>query len=981
MAALLLCCCSACPFTLPVYLSLSLQVVNSPCLSTSPCPYKLSIHPACLPHPVPTSCQFTLPVYLSLSLQVVNSPCLSISPCPYKLSIHPACLPLPVPTSCQFTLPVYPSLSLQVVNSSCLSTSPCPYKLSIHPACLPHPGPYKLSIHPACLPLPVPTSCPFTLPVYLSLSLQVVNSPCLSTSPCPYKLSIHPACLPHPGPYKLSIHPACLPLPVPTSCPFTLPVYLSLSLQVVNSPCLSTSPCPYKLSIHPACLPHPGPYKLSIHPACLPLPVPTSCPFTLPVYLSLSLQVVHSPCLSTSPCPYKLSIHPACLPLPVPTSCPFTLPVYLSLSLQVVHSPCLSTSPCPYKLSIHPACLPLPVPTSCQFTLPVYLTLAPTSCQFTLPVYLSLSLQVVHSPCLSTSPCPYKLSIHPACLPLPVPTSCQFTLPVYLSLSLQVVHSPCLSTSPCPYKLSIHPACLPLPVPTSCQFTLPVYLSLSLQVVISPCLSTSLPAPTSCQFTLPVYLSLSLQVVHSPCLSTSPWPLQVVNSPCLSTSPCPYKLSIHPACLPLPGPYKLSIHPACLPLPVPTSCPFTLPVYLSLSLQVVNSPCLSTSPWPLQVVNSPCLSTSPCPYKLSIHPACLPLSRPLQVNEVHALCCLQAQQQGMLAMLGALNTESATEDSICSPPRRHQRAPPQHHHQGELTESDVTPIQSDDSLFLRSPPYDKPLTMSELADSEGTKSPDQGGVTHALHELRLLEGDQRQPRHDTHGKENRPMRAQVGVSRHTAGTPHGAPLREWNGIPQSGIASCPRSTAPEYVNVPQAWSSQPPDQYGWSNAVPTMPLLHIDNSSSYRSPVNTLMQNGAPVGPGYFGSFGLPRLPPPPPPPLPPRFVVAPQQTQLFPMPLLHLGSDRKQFVHIENGGGVPCLIPPQEIMAYEHSRYGTNLLQTHSAEPGKMSRSADSSEQRLVSTAQQTVSIGGKLLRVDVEPFSSRDDRDTKKR
>ena len=353
---------------------------------------------------------------------------------------------------------------------------------------------------------------------------------------------------------------------------------------------------------------------------------------------------------------------------------------------------------------------------------------------------------------------------------------------------------------------------------------------------------------------------------------------------------------------------------------------------------------------------------------------------------------LQAQQQGVVAMLNALNTDPTTETVSHSPSRSTMKASSTPRRQPDLTDSDAATIQSDDSLFLRSPPYDKPLTVSQLADSESAKSPGRGGVTHALRELRLLEGDQGS--HGMIGKENRPVGMPSGVEPSTGRT--GAPLRDWNGVPLLGIS---RNYTPEYVNVAPTWSDRPTDVYStWASTAPRIPLLHL-NGSSYGPSVLTL--NVASGGPGYFGGVGLPRLPPPPPPAVP-RFIIPTQRAPLFSMPLLHLSHNEKQFVHIENDTGVPCLIPPQEIIAYEHSRYGAELLpratslerpekhhsaqqqivdraseKRHSAEPSKQR----SSRKQRSSTPQQGVSIGGKLLLVDVEPFSSRDNRDSRKR
>ncbi|XP_078688724.1 uncharacterized protein LOC144920408 isoform X2 [Branchiostoma floridae x Branchiostoma belcheri] len=142
---------------------------------------------------------------------------------------------------------------------------------------------------------------------------------------------------------------------------------------------------------------------------------------------------------------------------------------------------------------------------------------------------------------------------------------------------------------------------------------------------------------------------------------------------------------------------------------------------------------------------------------------------------------------------------------------------------------------------------------------------------------------------------------------------------------------------------------------------PAMPLLHLDNSYApsqmmsgmYRMPQP---QNNYP----HFPAF--PQPPVMSTPPLPPTDV----EDVTLRLPLLHLRNDPQvPSYNYSFAPGMPRLVPPEEIIAYEQKKHQTEVLKTHRRQKKK--------EEDTPARRQESLP----LLQADIEPWDQKGDRE----
>ncbi|XP_078606977.1 uncharacterized protein LOC144879422 isoform X2 [Branchiostoma floridae x Branchiostoma japonicum] len=145
---------------------------------------------------------------------------------------------------------------------------------------------------------------------------------------------------------------------------------------------------------------------------------------------------------------------------------------------------------------------------------------------------------------------------------------------------------------------------------------------------------------------------------------------------------------------------------------------------------------------------------------------------------------------------------------------------------------------------------------------------------------------------------------------------------------------------------------------------PAMPLLHLDNSYApsqmmrgmYRMPQPQKSQNNYP----HFPTF--PQPPVMSAPPLPPPDV----EDVALRLPLLHLRDDpQAPSYQYSFAPGMPRLVRPEEIIAYEQKKHQTEILQTHRRQTKREEGAAGRGQESLP------------LLQADIEPWDPKGDRE----
>ncbi len=305
--------------------------------------------------------------------------------------------------------------------------------------------------------------------------------------------------------------------------------------------------------------------------------------------------------------------------------------------------------------------------------------------------------------------------------------------------------------------------------------------------------------------------------------------------------------------------------------------------------------------------------------------------------------------------------------------------------------STVTSLPSDEMSYNA---HDTPLTLADLGKGSALKTVKEQptAVRGALKELKQLENTSvpflgaKPPQYKTvqeFGKENIPLQS---------GQPFGRLMERLKTMnqnlfgasyynlknPPPRFLQMPADGSNEPVRLPQVPQSSTGQEVlppGGRNVtdLPGMTLLRIDNRQSYSHSSSYDRLDDVPVRDGpppsatqshmqtyqHPGSFiHIPGVQPD----VPARF------------PLLHLPNRPRLFSHIEDHHGVPRLVPPQEVFAYQQKKIQEDMLKHQHQREFREKMLADGQPQ-----PQQPV--GAQLLKVDLPAFQIRDDRDNSKR
>ncbi|XP_035679061.1 uncharacterized protein LOC118417575 [Branchiostoma floridae] len=143
---------------------------------------------------------------------------------------------------------------------------------------------------------------------------------------------------------------------------------------------------------------------------------------------------------------------------------------------------------------------------------------------------------------------------------------------------------------------------------------------------------------------------------------------------------------------------------------------------------------------------------------------------------------------------------------------------------------------------------------------------------------------------------------------------------------------------------------------------PAMPLLHLDNSYAPSQMMRGMYRMPQPQNnyPHHFPAF--PQPPVMSAPPLPPPDI----EDVALRLPLLHLRDDpQAPSYQYSFAPGMPRLVPPEEIIAYEQKKHQTEILQTHRRQRKREEGAAARGQENLP------------LLQADIEPWDPKGDRE----
>ena len=345
--------------------------------------------------------------------------------------------------------------------------------------------------------------------------------------------------------------------------------------------------------------------------------------------------------------------------------------------------------------------------------------------------------------------------------------------------------------------------------------------------------------------------------------------------------------------------------------------------------------------------------------------------------------------------------------------QHHSHRPPHHHDHDPTTlthvtsypdksstDVEVTPLPSDiDDDSVREREHERPLTVSQLNASKGQGQGQPTGyiektsvsvscsnrqnLSGALNELESLSSQQKSSskakrenkenipnQHQNHQAMGRGMPFLYNPSQqNTNNEPFGrvmGVLSQINANLQGGGAGRGGVAADRDISQP-GYFSRPPhaqQQQNTASTIPRMPLIQPDSGF-----VNSQLFGG-------MHQFQVPERDTPHLPPAGPGSAQPPppqgNQASSIPFPLLTLTPhDRQQIHNAQYGAGsAPRLIPPEELIAYEQTKYAKKKINARQVKNLLDQYKVEQERARLLMP-------GSRLLRADFEPFAEKDERD----